>query len=132
MNGAKVLIIDDDVEICLNMKDMFGYENIGADYARTAKEAFQKMEHDGHKLILVDIKLEGRVSGVDIIKSFRDKQNRPKIIVISAVSLDLLDPIFQREEIVHLIDGYLDKPSCSNPDKLMSMAKLMLLGNEKE
>lgn len=126
MNGAKILIIDDEIEICLNMKDMFGYENISADYATTAKEAFQKIERNGYWLLLVDIKLEGRVSGIDIIKSFRGKENRPKIIVISAVPLGSLDSIFRKEEIADLMDGYLDKPSCSDPNKLMHMAKRVM------
>ncbi len=126
MNGAKILIIDDEVEICLNMKDMFGFENCNADYATTAKEAFEKIEKNGYSLLLIDIKLEGRVSGIDIIKSFRENPNRPKIIVISAIPRGALDPIFQREGITHLMDGYIDKPSCSNPEKLMQLTTRVL------
>ena len=126
MGESKILIIDDEVEICLNMKDVFGYEGMKADYATTAKEAFQKIDADGHGLLLVDIKLEGRVSGIDIIKTFKEKQKRPKIIVISAIPRDALNPSFQKEGVMPLIDGYLDKPSCSNPDKLMQMVKRVL------
>ena len=126
MNGTKVLIIDDEIEICLNMKDMFGYEGCQADYATTAKEALQKIGQDGYGLILVDIKLEGRVSGIDIIKSFKEKEKRPKIVVISAIPQSALDPMFQAEGITHLMDGYHDKPNCSDPEKLIGLAKQVL------
>ncbi len=86
----------------------------------------QKIDADGHELLLVDIKLEGRVSGIDIIKTFKEKEKRPKIIVISAIPRDALNPSFQKEGVMPLIDGYLDKPSCSNPDKLMQMVKRVL------
>ncbi len=126
MEKAKILIIDDEIEICLNMKDMFAFEGWEADYATTAKEAFQKINENGHDLILADIKLEGRVSGIDIIKSFIDKEKKPKIIVISAIPRDALNPTFVKEGIVNLINGYLDKPNCSDPDKLMQLAKRVL------
>lgn len=126
MSSAKILIIDDEVEICINLQDMFRYESFDADYVTTAREAFQKMDQIEYALILVDIKLEGRISGIDIIKSFKLKEKRPKIIVISAIPRDALSPVFQEEEIMSLIDGYLDKPSCSNPEKLMRMVKQVL------
>ena len=126
MSKEKILIIDDEIEICLNLKAMFEYEGYEADYATTAKEAFQKMEGDAYGLILADIKLEGRVSGIDIIKSFRDREKRPKIIVISAVPPDMLDPAFEKEGIANQIEGFIDKPSCSNPEKLMALVKRVL------
>lgn len=123
---ARVFIVDDEIEICLNMKDMFGFEDYNADYATTAKEAFQKMDSNCYDLLLCDIKLEGRVSGIDIIKNFREKERRPKIIVISAIPRDALDPTFQKEGVMDLVDGYLDKPSCSNPENLMRMVRRVL------
>jgi len=102
---------------------LLGFEDLNADYATTAKEAFRKIEEGRFDLILVDIKLEGRVSGIDIIKSFRHKEKRPKIIVISAIPEDSLNTMLEQEAISTLVDGYLDKPSCSNPDKLMQMIK---------
>lgn len=125
MSSPRILIIDDEVEICLNIKEMFSFENYEADYATTAREAFRKIEQKGFDLLLVDIKLEGRISGIDIIKSFNNKVNRPKIIVISAIPRDALEPSFQ-DGIMRLMDGYLDKPSCSDPDKLMRMVKRVM------
>jgi len=126
MRRPSILIIDDEVEICLNLKDVLGFEGYDADYAITAKETFQKIEQKVYDLLLVDIKLEGRISGIDIIKSFRDKRERPKIIVISAIPLDGLEPSFQLGGITTLIDGYLDKPTCSDPEKFMAVVRRAL------
>lgn len=126
MDAASILIIDDEREICLNIKAMFEYEDYEADYATTAKEAFQKMDETEYSLILVDIKLEGRVSGIEIIKSFREKEKRPKIIVITAIPPEALNPTFEREGVTTLIDGFIDKPSCANPEKLVGLAKRVL------
>ena len=105
---------------------MFEYEDYEADYATTAKEAFRKMDEREYSLILVDIKLEGRVSGIEIIKSFREKERRPKIIVITAVPLEALNPTIESEGLIDLIDGFIDKPSCGNPEKLIGLAKRAL------
>ena len=126
MDKAEILVIDDETEICLNIKAMFEYEDYEADYATTAKEAFRKMDEREYSLILVDIKLEGRVSGIEIIKSFREKERRPKIIVITAVPLEALNPTIESEGLIDLIDGFIDKPSCGNPEKLIGLAKRAL------
>jgi len=126
MSEAKILIIDDEIEICHNLKEMFAFEDYMAEYATTAKEALQKISENRFNLLLVDIKLEGPVSGIDIIKSFREQEKRPKIIVISAIPRVGLDPVFTEEAVMTLIDGYLDKPSCCNPDLLISLAKKVL------
>lgn len=126
MNKPDILIIDDEKEICLNMKDMLEYEDYRADFALTAKEAFQKLEQDSFRLLLVDIKLEGRVSGIEIIKSFREKATRPKIIVLTAIPSEALNPTFEREGITTLIDGFIDKPSCGDPEKLIGLTKRVL------
>lgn len=126
MTRFKMLIIDDEIEICLNMKEMLSFEGWEADYATTAKEAADKFNHIRYDLIFSDIKLEGRVSGIDIIKNFIGKGDRPKIVVISAIPKDALDASFRKEGISSLIDGFLDKPSCSNPEKLIQMARHVL------
>ena len=126
MNKDRILVIDDEAEICLNIKAIFEYEDYEADCATTAKEALQKINEKEYGLILVDIKLEGRVSGIEIIRGFREKEKRPKIIVISATPSDALNPIFEREEVADLIDGFIDKPGCGNPEKLIGLIKRVL------
>lgn len=125
-SNPKILIIDDEVEICLNIKEMFQFEGYDADYAITAKEGMQKLESNPYQLLLVDIKLGGPVTGIEIIKTLREKPQKPKIIVISAIPRDALDAIFIKEGISELIVGFLNKPSCCNPDKLLGLAKKFL------
>ncbi len=126
MATAKILIVDDEKEICLYIKDIFGFEGFDADYVTTAKEAFQKIEENGYGLILIDIKLEGPVSGIEIIKSFRKSAKRPKIIVISAMPQEALKSVLQKEDVLDLMDGYLDKPGCCNPEKLTQTVRELL------
>ena len=117
---ARVLIIDDEVETCSNMKEMLRSEGYHVNYATSAKEAFEKIEQDGSDLLLVDIKLEGRISGIDIIKSFREKEKRPKIIVISAIPRDTLKPSLRKEGVLHMVDSHFDKSNYSIPGRLMN------------
>jgi len=126
MSKEKILVIDDEPEICLNLKAMFEYEDYEADYATTAREAFQKIAQGSYGLVLVDIRLEGAVSGIEIIKSFKDKEKRPKIMVITAIPSEALKPTFESEGVVDLIDGFIDKPGCANPEKLIGLVRRVL------
>lgn len=117
---VRVLIIDDEVETCLNLKGMLRSEGYRVDHATTIEEAFQKLERDLYDLLLVDIELEGWLSGIDVIKRFREKEKRPKIIVLSATPRDEIKSYLQKEGIADLVDRYLDKSSYSIPGRLMN------------
>ena len=60
---AEILIVDDEVEICLHIQEMFGFEGMKADYAVQAKEGLEKLDSGHYRLALIDIKLGGMISG---------------------------------------------------------------------
>jgi hypothetical protein len=47
-------------------------------------------------------------------------------MVITAIPPDALRPTFEKEGIASLIDGFIDKPSCGNPEKLIGLARRVL------
>lgn len=128
MKKRRILIVDDETEICLHIKEAFEYEDWNADFVTTGRAAFEKLETENYDLIMTDIQLGGLLTGSDIIKSFSGKKERPKIVVISAIPLDDLSPLFERDGILPLIDGFLDKPSCCNPERLIGLANKVMNG----
>ena len=115
---AKILIIDDDKELCEEIIEILGGEGylIKAEYdGLNGKEAVEK---DGYDLLLLDLKLPG-LSGFDVLKRIRAKNIRIKIIVVSGRPKN--DGLFrentvfkdsdkEEEDTLKLADGIISKP----------------------
>ena len=118
---VKILIVGDENETGRDVESMFKDGGFCAEYATTSHEALEKLEHGLCDLLLVDIK-EGKCTGIDVVKSLRKKEKRPKIMAISDMPHDELRAVLQKEGIEHLVDGYDDKLKLSIPGRLVGSA----------
>ena len=51
----KILIIDDDRELCALIKRSVQAENIEADFCNTGKEGLQKLKEQEYQLVVLDV-----------------------------------------------------------------------------
>ena len=55
----KILIIDDDRELCALIKRSVQAENIEADFCNTGKEGLQKLREHEYQLVVLDVMMPG-------------------------------------------------------------------------
>ena len=55
----KILIIDDDRELCALIKRSVQAENIEADFCNTGKEGLQKLREQEYQLVVLDVMMPG-------------------------------------------------------------------------
>lgn len=75
----KVLIIDDEMNICLTLKNILEDEGYECDFALDSKKGMNKFESMIPDIILLDVRLDG-ANGIDLLKGM--KKLREDIIVI--------------------------------------------------
>jgi DNA-binding response OmpR family regulator len=86
MNTAKVLIVEDEQIIQLDLQDrmeQFGYEVSGL--AASGADAIKQAHDSSPDLILMDIRLEGEMDGIEAAVQIRLNQHMP-IIYVTALS----------------------------------------------
>lgn len=79
----KILVVDDEVEICLLVTQYLkklGYE---ASFSQSIAEALDKISTSPYDLLFVDLNLSDG-SGYDLIKVLQESHSTSKVIVISA------------------------------------------------
>ena len=79
----RILVIDDDLETCNFLTEIFaeeGWEVASSQTAEAAREAVEKANFD---LIVSDINLGGRTSGVALLKEFKATAPTCEVILIS-------------------------------------------------
>ena len=77
--NGRLLLIDDDEEFCLLVKDYMELQNIVLDYCMTAEEGLSALGKKSYDLVLLDMMLPD-VPGVEVLRRIRMKSGLPVII----------------------------------------------------
>ena len=83
MTKKKVLIIDDNKLICLNLEKKFTSMGFTALCANTGREALKKIRCNAFDLIFLDIHLPD-ANGLNLLGEIRESSPNTKVIVMSA------------------------------------------------
>lgn len=116
----RVLIVDDDEEICQELTQILndeGYQAKSVYDGETAREFLAKEKFD---LILLDLKIPG-LNGLELLRIIKKQKDFPRVLIISARPMKRLmkeKGVFsankesegEEEEIFSLADGFINKP----------------------
>ncbi|MFA6216758.1 MAG: response regulator [Candidatus Omnitrophota bacterium] len=118
MNKGKkrVLIVDDDEEMCEEMGEILKGEGFLVDAVFNGLDAEKIMEQNRHDLVLLDMKLPG-VLGTEILRIAKAIKGGAKILVMSGSDIvtrfkeesEAAIPGSQ-EALLQLADGIISKP----------------------
>ncbi len=112
----RVLVVDDEKDICEVVKTALENEGYEVETSFGGAEAIQCLEKGDHQILMVDARLEGRVSGIDVIRFCKDIVKKPRIFIISATIKEVLHSVLKREGLTDLVEGILEKPADLRPD----------------
>lgn len=101
----KLLVVDDEVEICEFLKAFFEERDYLVATAHSGVTAIQAIEADRPQLILLDVQMP-IMDGIQTLKTIKAKYPQIKIIMVTAV--ETRDKI--EEAIRAGADNYITKP----------------------
>ena len=100
----KILIIDDDRELCALIKRSVQSEYIEADFCNTGKEGLQKLKEQEYQLVVLDVMMPG-MDGFETLEEIR-KENSLPILMFTSKN----DSISKVRGLRAGADDYLTKP----------------------
>ncbi len=116
---AKILVVEDDVDLAISLKDLISLEHHLVDLAHTGKEALENLGYSAYELLILDWNLPD-MTGLELCKRFRASGGACAVLMLTG-----------RNETMNKIQGldagaddYLTKPF--NPDELMSRIRALL------
>lgn len=80
---TKILIVEDEPNMRLGLKDNLEFENYEVDIATDGEEGLQKILDDNYNLVLLDVMLPKK-NGFDVCKTVRKKGITTPIILLTA------------------------------------------------
>lgn len=104
----RILIIDDDRELCILIKRSIISENIEADFCNSGKEGLQKLNEHEYQLVILDVMMP-EMDGFETLEEIR-KDNSLPILMFTSKN----DSISKVRGLRAGADDYLTKPFYMN------------------
>jgi len=111
----KILIIEDDVDMCDVLTEAFEDEGYSVCHFQNGLSGKKELEEKSYDFLLLDIKIPD-MNGFDILQWLKNKQKKIKIIVLTGMPLNeeltkYLHTDKSREaELLQYADAVLNKP----------------------
>lgn len=105
MERTRILVVDDEEEICNVTRSFLAKRDYNIFTATTVKEAINIVKKEQPHLILLDVRL-GSDSGLDVLRKTKEINKEIKVIMVTA--LDDEDTIKQAKLLG--ADDYISKP----------------------
>lgn len=106
MTHRRILIVDDEADICLIIKFNLEQEGYEADVAHSAEEAL-RLEIGKYDLLLLDVMMEG-MSGFEMARRLKENPGTAKIPIIFVTAKDNEEDILRGFDAGS--DDYISKP----------------------
>ncbi len=79
----RIIIIDDEVEICESIKMILEYEDYEVDYFTDAKKGIEHLRDSNYSVMFLDIQMP-KITGFEVLSQISQFRNKPNVIMISA------------------------------------------------
>jgi DNA-binding response OmpR family regulator len=118
MSEARILLADDDEELCQLLRDFLARDGFAVDVSHDGEDALARARDGGYDALILDVMLPGR-SGLDLLHELRRDATLP-VLMLTALGEDL-DRILGLELGA---DDYVPKPC--NPREIAARLRAIL------
>jgi DNA-binding NtrC family response regulator len=122
----KILVVDDDKLIRWSLKEIFSQEGYVVDAVATAEDALKQAKDITYELIFSDLEINDE-NGIEMLRKARAFQPESKIIIISALTRQQIEPKLGNLNIFSIIE----KPFKSEQIRSIVKKALDLVNHEK-
>ena len=119
---ADILVVDDEEEISSFLAQFLSEFGFKTDYCLSGELAFERFNREPWKLVIVDLKLSTNISGIQVLKVFKEKFPKALMIAMSGyVDMGM------RQEVENLgVHAFFSKPDDLQLDIFLEKAKPFL------
>ena len=111
----KILLIDDDEELCAELGEVLESEGFKADIAGDGFQGLRFLQEEQYKIVILDLKLPG-LNGYEVLKSIRKTDKLLKVMILSGRPLG--EPLLkeagvskdEEEKVLNMADLVINKP----------------------
>lgn len=105
--GKKILLVDDDSELCEEMEEVLEAEGYSVETACDGKNAENLIKNNIYDVVLLDFKIPG-LNGIDILKKVKETKPATRVFIITGKPF--IEKHLEEEKLTDFVAGYMNKP----------------------
>jgi len=103
----RILIADDDIELCEEMTEIFKANDYTVDNESDGLSCESAVRKNKYDIFILDYKMSG-LNGIEILKIIKSKDPQAKVFIITGKHN--IKEMLDTENASGLVDGFLNKP----------------------
>jgi len=107
MAGERLLLIDDDAELCQEVAEALRDEGFVVENTSDTSEGEKLVARGVFDVVILDYKMPG-LNGIELLRMIKSK--RPKTKVIITTGRPFIEKLLEEEGASHLVSGIVMKP----------------------
>lgn len=107
MNTKRILIIDDDAELCDEVSEMLRYEGYAVEKVTDSTEGQKLLGQNTYDVVILDYKMPGK-TGFDLLKKI--KQGKRETSIYLMTGKPFIEKMLKEEQLDGMVDGVIQKP----------------------
>jgi DNA-binding response OmpR family regulator len=107
MSGKKILIIDDDTELCNELADSLKQDGFSVRIASNGILGLKLLEKNHYDILLLDFKMSG-LTGIEVLKNMKQKKTGIKIFFMTGKPF--AEQILREADLAQMVEGVIAKP----------------------
>lgn len=107
MAEKKLLIIDDDTELCVELADSLELSGYQVDYTADPSRGFDRIKNEDFHAVILDYKMTG-YTGTDILSMLKEAGLKPRLLMVSG--RPFIEKLVGELGLMDMVDGIMSKP----------------------
>jgi two-component system, NtrC family, response regulator AtoC len=103
----KMLIVDDNVELCAELTELFSDEGFLVDNTSDSFEGAGLIKKNMYDICIFDYKMKG-LNGIDLLKMIKGVNPHCAVFIVSGRSS--IEKLIKKENVSDLVAGIMNKP----------------------
>jgi DNA-binding response OmpR family regulator len=105
--AKRILIVDDDVELCRELTEILNCEGYSVDTASDGESGAASIRKNVYDIVILDYRMPG-LNGIELLRTIRDENLKSRVYI--ATGRPFIDRLLENEQLSHLVAGVLSKP----------------------
>ncbi len=107
MPEKKLLLIDDDTELCEELAEVFTGEGYSTQYTPDPVEGVNIIKNGSFHAVILDYKMK-QLTGIDVLNMLKEAGQKPKVLMISG--RPFIENLVKEHGLTDMVIGVLSKP----------------------